>query len=104
MSSGLDEPTLKQIIKWLRHRPTEHATTETSAMVREFEISLNMARLLRALAGRDQHEDCTCCESVGDHACGGECQHCSGTGRNPVGNACVLPHGLDCTCSWPGEV
>jgi hypothetical protein len=102
--SELDEATFREIIGWFKDRPAEHATSETAAMVREFGITNNMARLIRALAGRDQYQDCGCCESVGDHACGGECQRCSGTGRNPTTATCVLPHSMDCGCSWPGEM
>lgn len=103
--SSVDEDTIKAIIRWFKARPAaEHAATETTSLVREFGISQVMARQLRALAGRDQFSDCTCCETIGDHACGGECQRCLGTGRNPSETPCVLPHSLDCTCSWAGEM
>lgn len=99
----LDEETLVRIAIWLKDRPAEHAVAESAAMVREFGISNNMARMIRALAGRDQFTDCGCCEGIGDHACGGECHCCGGTGRNPGKVACELPHGGDCGCSWGEE-
>jgi hypothetical protein len=101
----VDEETLRQICGWFKERPfAEHGTTETNTLVREFGISQILARMLRSLAARDQHTDCLCCEAIGDHACGGECQRCSGSGRNPSDQPCKLPHNLDCNCSWAEEM
>lgn len=102
--SDLDERTLRLVTKWLGERPTEHATTELASMMREFGISNELARKIRSVVGRTGYTDCRCCEAIGDHACGGECQRCSGSGRNPSVVACELPHSLDCTCSWAEEM
>lgn len=101
----LSEATIKALTRWFKERPPEHATTEAAALVKEFGLSQTMARAIRALAGRDNFTDCPCCEAIGDHACGGECQRCGGSGRNPSKTvACQLPHSLDCTCSWAEEM
>lgn len=105
LNQSISEETLRQICAWFKERPrAEHGSSETGMLVRDFGISQGMARMLRSLAARDQYTDCGCCESIGDHACGGACQRCSGSGRNPMETPCQLPHSLDCTCSWAEEM
>lgn len=104
MNDYVDGATLDRITEWLKRRPPEHVMTEAAVMVREFGISPMAARRIRSATGRDHFTTCLCCEAIGDHACGGECQRCGGSGRNPTDRVCRLPHSLDCGCSWAGEM
>lgn len=51
----------------------------------------------------DSEGRCGCCNGVGDHRCGHECDSCDGSGRNPDSPVCRLPHGADCTCAEPAS-